>query len=630
MKILRLIALAFIVIILISPAQASFATIGQIGMKYGLKFVDPAVSNAVNTALCVANPALCIQGMVVGEVVGQAYQEVAKASPEAAQAISAYNQINEIINDGMTVAGEIQLDNNGFIEAGTFQSKDKSTNIDLRNIKVGYDSKNKLNTYTAGKNGGTISFAVKIPGQESVTTFRNLKEGSAIQTDLNGAIKHADITLTEEGKFVIGNNKELVCQKDSRIVYENGVLKVFSESDITYGGRNIKLFDKSISLKGSIAEGNFRVNDVNVNGQISLESDGYLLKSGTLNHNGFILSKNSGNDVFFMNKASIDYDYARAEGYNIDFSKYKITDYFYDQNFYGRYNDYALVSEEGIVLNGNMNAKFTEGNPWLQMKTNSIFEFDLTKGEILFSPTQSSFRLLEDNSKIEFKNGNLDFTFNRESGKDFMNLLAPTDKGIESVQHTVYFNYEAFTIDKNNKLTGSKLKYPLGVETSVNLRQKFEKLKTAASDIAGKVTEKASLIFETSDSSLGPRKVILKDGTVFYELDLPSISVNKIYGKVYANQKLAGPEGVSLYPVRKKYGYDLYYISSVGAPLKMDYGISGQLTDEALSQAITKTFGELVSPGSAIRIVGSQTVLDSTGEPVYSRIIEGKHIWFKK
>jgi len=635
MKTINLIAVVLIFLILISPAQASFATIGKIGMKYGLKFVDPAIGNTVNTVICFANPVLCAQGMVIGEVVGQAYQEIAKSSPEAAQAISVFNQVKEVVDDGMAVVGEIQMDNNGFIETGIFQSKDKSTNIELKNVKLEYDRNLNLNTYTTGKNGGTISFAVKAPGQGSVTVFRNLQEGSVIKTDLNGAIKSADIKLTEQGKFTIGGNRELICQKDSRIVYENDILKVFSENDINYAGRILKPLDKSISLKGDIIEGKFRLNNVDFDGIMGLEADGYLLKSGTLRYNGLILSKNSDKDIFFMNRESIDYSYARANGYNIDFSKYKISDYFYDQGIGSEYADYALMAEDGITFKGNMKVNFQEGNPWIALKKNSIFEIDSTKGEVLLSSGMtgiSSFNLPADDSKISLKNGNLNFIFDKKSGKDFMSIIENNKAEIGGTPQTISFSNNIFKIDKNNKLTGSKLIYPLEIEKNFNLRQKLEDLKNLPSNLAGKIEDKIALFFqeEPEESLTAPKQVELQDGTIFYELNSPLADNTKIYGKVYAKEKIESSFGASFYPVREKEGYSLYYMGADNVPLKMQYGISGfKLTDKLLEQTILRSFGEPIEE-VYVTYRNERAVVAGTNEPVYPRIIEGKTYWFKK
>ena len=96
----KLTLFAFVFVLLISGVYANaFATIG---MK-GLSFVSPQLGQVINTALCISNPLVCLEGKIIGQISGAALQAVAEVSPEAAKAISTYNQIKGYIETGAQV-----------------------------------------------------------------------------------------------------------------------------------------------------------------------------------------------------------------------------------------------------------------------------------------------------------------------------------------------------------------------------------------------------------------------------------------------------------------------------------------------------------------------------------------------
>jgi hypothetical protein len=117
----------FVIIFLLTfstPVQADVvATIGSAG----LSFVSPELASAVSIALCVMGPtgiitcaAQFVQGKIVGQVIGEAYEVIAEISPEAAQVISTYNQVKGYMDLGAEIVGELSVDETGNIIDGSF------------------------------------------------------------------------------------------------------------------------------------------------------------------------------------------------------------------------------------------------------------------------------------------------------------------------------------------------------------------------------------------------------------------------------------------------------------------------------------------------------------------------------
>src|SRR3989344_2071063 len=125
-----LILLALLLLLFITPVHANlFVTIGM----SGLGFVNPTAATLVRGALCATNPINCVtqflEGKVVTEIYGQAFQAVAEISPEAAKAIVTYNQIKGYINTGAAIIEELQLDEEGEIQQGTISFEGTKGNL---------------------------------------------------------------------------------------------------------------------------------------------------------------------------------------------------------------------------------------------------------------------------------------------------------------------------------------------------------------------------------------------------------------------------------------------------------------------------------------------------------------------
>ena len=61
---------AFIILVLLVQTVSASA-IAAIGMQ-GLSMASPELAEIVNTALCIPNPVLCLQGKIIGMVQGEA------------------------------------------------------------------------------------------------------------------------------------------------------------------------------------------------------------------------------------------------------------------------------------------------------------------------------------------------------------------------------------------------------------------------------------------------------------------------------------------------------------------------------------------------------------------------------
>ena len=119
----KLTIISLLLLLLIGSVYGSaFAVIGMTG----LSFANPEAASAVRNVMCVSSPAGVLScasqyanGKIIGAVTGEAFEAIAKASPEAAQSISTYNQVKGYIDTGARILEEMELDSNGGVKKST-------------------------------------------------------------------------------------------------------------------------------------------------------------------------------------------------------------------------------------------------------------------------------------------------------------------------------------------------------------------------------------------------------------------------------------------------------------------------------------------------------------------------------
>ncbi len=279
----------FLAILLVIPL-ISASIISTIGMQ-GLSFVNPQAAQIVQGILCVTNPAGAIacaesyvEGKIMGEVTGKAFQEIAKLSPEAAESILKYNEIKGYLDQGGSILEELKLNEKGEIEEGIIDLKgdeqdissffQNSTEGSIQVMNSTYDFKNKLLTI---KEGGFLKLKVNKNGKEEELIYENIHDGGFFKFNDEGEIEEAEITSNNYANYSFGNNPLLKVGPATPIKYEKGIIKIGSDKrfednyfkPIEYMGKNIYSRNGFIILDGNkISSSNFmyEINDIEIEG----------------------------------------------------------------------------------------------------------------------------------------------------------------------------------------------------------------------------------------------------------------------------------------------------------------------------------------------------------------------------
>ena len=229
---MRKIIILLVFMLVIDSAYATpFATIANTG----LSFVDPRIATAVQTIMCasVAGVVQCatqfVERKVVGAVYGQLFEQIARASPEAARAISMHNQVKSYLDSGANIINELQINNNGQLEIGSIEFKELGGEIGnligdldpheiIVSSSITLDKKDDISTLTfIGESSSAIikdnPFDNIKPKDEVTNAF--------IKLDDQGEIIEADFTTNEQGSsYVIGNDR-IDVPPNSRVVFKD-------------------------------------------------------------------------------------------------------------------------------------------------------------------------------------------------------------------------------------------------------------------------------------------------------------------------------------------------------------------------------------------------------------------------
>lgn len=351
--------------LVINSVNASpFATIGMTG----LSFVNPAAAAVVSNAMCVLGPAgivTCaaqyVQGKIIGQITGEVFNQIAQASPEAAQAISTYNQIKGYVDTGANILEELCINEDGSITCGKISTE--GTDGYLGN-KLGFENEEdvyfKNLQIEFGEEANLIEFGKEgklwLKQGEDMTFFEGIQEGGLIKLDKEGNILEADFTTSDIGTFKIGDNKQLTVSENTRIIYLDG--EIYVDEDFVYGGHSIKKplseFNNIVRVSGdNVLCTNCVVDDIKLDGWLVIDEKGYLIKKGSVAEKDKIRLTTNDNDVLIANWDS-----------TIDGNWVKISD---------------KILEAQSSINNKINLEVLEGNELFNTKEEDFLSFELNE-----------------------------------------------------------------------------------------------------------------------------------------------------------------------------------------------------------------------------------------------------------
>ncbi len=186
----------------------------------------PQITQGIEYVMCAYTIATCIQGKITGEITGKFSQTAMNALPkDAVKAISTYNQVRGYVDQGASIAKDLQVNKNGQIESGqiNFQNNKETNNVGkiinpnlkAEDIKVKGIILNKKEdgsttfTFQSGKVG-----EVTIKGRE----FKNIEKGNIV-LDKNGEISSAAFYTDKKGGIYNLGNIEFNAPPSSIVEY---------------------------------------------------------------------------------------------------------------------------------------------------------------------------------------------------------------------------------------------------------------------------------------------------------------------------------------------------------------------------------------------------------------------------
>src|SRR3989344_5065255 len=213
-KVIILFLIIFILtIFLISNIYAQGSGISGIITQQGLQLLNlpPALNTFVQATICVSSAGIgCIGSIIQGQVTSVVLGKVAEKSPQLGKIISAYNQIQPLINSGdANINSDLKLDANGNVIEGELELKNgKDTNInnffnDLEdgkkvsatNLLVNKDKQYGITTLFFNKDDGKLTIGENV--------FENIagdsSKGSFIKLNNKGSVTEANFFTNNNG-----------------------------------------------------------------------------------------------------------------------------------------------------------------------------------------------------------------------------------------------------------------------------------------------------------------------------------------------------------------------------------------------------------------------------------------------
>lgn len=309
----------FTLIVLFS-ASTNAEIFSTIGMK-GLSFINPQAGQVVQMVMGLSNPASFVEGYVVGQISGELVGEIAKQSPEAAEAIKQYNQVQGWVADGAQITQDLKLNEKGELAGGAITLGEKEQDVSfLVNPKAERWSMKASNMELSSKEeGGDVTFKAKTGGHAEIKgkKYENLAEGSTLVTDREGQVKEADLTFTKPTTLELGG-KQIQAEQGMRVVYKEGILEVYGKGQtvtvdtqkIGINSENIKIDNKKITGEDFTLEGNrFTGTKQGELAEITQVNEGYLMGKNTIaESNTLTIRSDEGNTLFSKSCQTGGYD----------------------------------------------------------------------------------------------------------------------------------------------------------------------------------------------------------------------------------------------------------------------------------------------------------------------------------
>jgi len=366
--IILFIIIIILTIFLVSNIYAQGTDISGIITQQGLQLLNlpPVLNTFVQATICVSSAGIgCIGSIIQGQVTSVVLGKVAEKSPQLGKIISAYNQIQPLINSGdANINSDLKLDANGNVIEGELELKNgKDTNInnffnDLEdgkkvsatNLLVNKDKQYGITTLFFNKDDGKLTIGENV--------FENIagdsSKGSFIKMNNKGSITEANFFTNNNGGDFNFNGIKINAPANSLVNFKAGILEP--------GKLTLTVPDGStLSEIPSFEEGKFG----NVELSSKVKSDGsagsFILPDGT------------------KVKGTLVYSDVIPEGYIPPLQTVVFNDQISvrallqpirltSQIEYGKSNFHNILDKEGKIIkdyytaHGNMNIQFAPGN----------------------------------------------------------------------------------------------------------------------------------------------------------------------------------------------------------------------------------------------------------------------------
>lgn len=244
---------------------------------------------------------------------------------------------------------------------------------------------------------------------------------SYVKTDSNGSLIEADLIASKDTTWTFGN-QTLKISNGTRVIFKNKELQIFNKNNTYFKieNKNLGINEKIQSMRDGtilIKENNaisgkeFQIGDLNINGEVFIVSEGYLLNNGTIGNLKSLEIIADKNEILIVKP-------------EINLTKLQNRNYIAPGNV-------LEANGEGFSL------EFKPGNPWANVRENSKLKLDFEKKikinmdnrdnenlAPLFLITRSNYSLLKIN------NGELSASYGTTSDKTIQNNGQDTNKAI--------------------------------------------------------------------------------------------------------------------------------------------------------------------------------------------------------
>ena len=293
----------------------------------------------------------------------------------------------------------------------------------------------------------------------------------------NGTIKiqgqeitEADFTTAKESTLKFGNNQLLSVPANTSVRYLNGTIEIEGKT-FRYGNENVDIINKSIKIQGNVISGKFKINNIDVDGTISVEKNGYILHEGfaekekirinVASEKDKVLIVNSNADVSSYEGNWIKIDEERLEIQSINGSKVQIAALAGNKLFNMETREYAKDEKDRLVKFTSSDKKegFVKDEYGYKYKIipneKGLLGFKVNNGDSLVVKGRKGLvPEISHTSKggyVKISNGRFDFTLDKEFKVDVSSISheKTLNKIMEGKYQSVPFELTSPALDKN-------------------------------------------------------------------------------------------------------------------------------------------------------------------------------------